>query len=105
MECGPLLANLFGLARQVQIGARATRYHQRRVPEGIPFFALDDLGSQRNPELLQWLDLLVGETADAAGELELGRQVLAQDDPFPVILSRSQFLYHRLAGADRERRA
>ena len=55
----PRPRNLFGLPRQIYVCAAAARHHERRVPECIPFFALNYGRGQRNAELFQWSDLLL----------------------------------------------
>src|ERR1700722_4234957 len=44
---GPLPADFFRLARQIEIGARASRHHQGCVPKRLPFFTLDQCRGKR----------------------------------------------------------
>ena len=75
---GPCPPDLFGLARQVQVAAERARNLQRRIPERVPLFALDQLRRERDSERLQRIDLLLREAPHAAGDLELRRQVARQ---------------------------
>ena len=45
------------------------------------------------------------QTTDAAGELELRRQILAQDNPLAAALANGQFLHHWLPVPNRKSRA
>src|SRR5579883_36496 len=103
---GPGLADFFGLARQTQVGSGAARNHQGRVPESIPFFALDHFGRKLDVQLLhQRIDLLLREAAHAARDFELGREIPSQHDPFAVALARGEFADRGPAIADRKRGA
>ena len=65
---GPGPSDLFRLARKIEIGAGPSGNRQRRIPKRIPLFALDDFRRQRDLQFVEWLDLLLGQAADAAGE-------------------------------------
>ena len=99
---GPGAADLVRLTRQIEVGAVASRDHERRIPEGVPLFALDHFGRQRDAEFAQRRHLLLREAPHAAGNLKLGGEVRAQDDPRAAGLARRQFLDYRLPVADGE---
>jgi hypothetical protein len=99
---GPGAADLLRGARQVEVRALVAWDHERRVPEGVPFFALDDLRRERDTESAQGGHLLLGEASLAAGHLEFGREVAAEDDPVAAGLPRRHFCDHWLSVANRK---
>ncbi len=101
--CCPHPADLFGFARQAKVGAGAAGDHQGGIPEGIPLFALDHFRRDGDVQFVdQRIDLLLGEAADAAGDFEFRREVLAEDDPGAGALARGQFADQGLPVPDGE---
>jgi hypothetical protein len=86
------LADLFGFAREIQIGPRPARHHQGRVPESVPLFALDHFRGQLDLQIAERGDLLLRETSNAAGHFKFGREVATEDDPRARVLASGQLL-------------
>ena len=74
-------AKLFSLAWQAEVTPGSARNNERRVPERVPSVPLDDLGCKLDAGRAERFSLLLGHPADAAGDVVIRNQVLAQDRP------------------------
>src|SRR2546423_10338346 len=76
------------------------RHHERRVPERVPPVLRDHVFGQLDAGGAKRIGLIERHAADAADDVILGREVLAERRPLTAGFFHRQFTHYRLALVD-----